>query len=94
VISERMYWVYIIRSLRDNKHYIGHTNNLDRRLQDHNRGKSKSVKRRCPFILVHCEKHLTKIEAVRREKQIKRYKGGEAFKRLFNNIQSPSSSLV
>ncbi len=92
--SKRMYWVYIIRSLRDNKHYIGYTNNLDRRLQEHNRGKSESVKHRGPFILVHCEKYLTKIEAVRREKQIKSYKGGEAFRRLFNNTQSPSSSLV
>jgi len=83
-----MYWVYIIRSLKDNKHYIGYTNNLERRLQDHNRGKSESVKYRGEFALVHREEYLTKLEAVRREKQIKSYKGGEAFKRLISNSGS------
>ena len=78
------YYVYIIRSLKDNKHYIGYTNNLERRLQDHNRGKSESVKYRGTFVLVHREEYLTKLEAVRREKQIKSYKGGEAFRRLLN----------
>ena len=89
-----MYWVYIIRSLKNNKHYIGYTNNLERRLQDHNRGKSESVKYRGPFVLVCCEEYSTKLEASQREKQIKSYKGGEAFKRLLNNKSTLSSSLV
>jgi len=79
-----MYYVYILRSLKDNKYYTGYTNNLERRLQDHNRGKSESVKYRGPFALVHREEYSTKLEAIRREKQIKSYKGGEAFKRLLN----------
>lgn len=79
-----MYWVYVVRSLKDDKHYIGYTNNLNRRLQDHDRGKSESVKYRGPFVLVHREEYSTKLEAIRREKQIKNYKGGEAFRRLLN----------
>ena len=89
-----MYWAYIIRSLKDNKYYIGYTNNLERRLQDHNRGKTQAVKYRGPFILVYREEYATKIEAARREKQIKSYKGGEAFKKLTNKDSTPSSSLV
>lgn len=90
-----MYWAYIIRSLKDNKHYIGYTNNLERRLQDHNRGKTQAVKYRGPFILVYREEYATKIEAVRREKQIKNYKGGEAFRRLLKSSDPTlSSSLV
>ena len=82
------YYVYILRSLRDNKHYIGYTNNLERRLQDHNRGKSASVRYRGLFKLVCNEQYATKVEAIRREKQIKSYKGGEAFKRLISNSGS------
>ena len=87
-----MYYVYIVRSLKDNKHYIGYTRNIIKRLQEHNRGKSKSVKYRGPFKLVYNEEYITKIKAIRREKQIKSYKGGAAFKKLLT--PTPSSSLV
>lgn len=89
-----MYYVYIIRSLKDKRCYIGHTNNLVRRLADHNRGKSKSLKYRAPFELVYSEETETKIEAVQREKKIKSYKGGAAFKKLLKECPTPSSSLV
>ncbi len=39
-----------------------------------------------PWELIYIEKFNNKIEAVKREKQIKSYKGGEAFKRLIKNI--------
>jgi len=77
-----MYTVYILKSLKDTKHYIGYTSDLDRRIEDHNRGKSKSVKHRGPFKLIYKECFMTKKEALFRERQIKRYKGGEAFKKL------------
>ena len=89
-----MYYVYVIRSSKDNKYYIGYTVDLTRRLQDHNRGKSKSVRYRGPFELVYYEKFPTRLEAIRREKQIKSYKGGDAFKTLLSESMTPSSSLV
>lgn len=49
---------------------------------DRGKSKSKSVKYRGPFELVYFEKVATRLEAVHREKQIKNYKGGEAFKKL------------
>ena len=81
-----MYCVYVLRSLKDARYYIGYTDNLKRRLQDHNRGKSKSIKHRIPFELVYCEKVATKQEVIFRERQIKSYKGGEAFKKLLLKI--------
>jgi putative endonuclease len=83
-----MYYVYILKSLKDEKYYIGYTKNLQQRLEDHNRGKSPSVKARAPFVLVYQETHLTRIEAIRREKQIKSYKGGNAFENLIQGGQS------
>ena len=66
-----MFFVYILKSLKDGKYYIGHTDNLERRLADHNRGKSQSIRARGPFQIVYVEEHETRIKAVQREKQIK-----------------------
>ena len=80
-----MYYVYILRSLKDSKYYIGYTGDIERRLQDHNRGKSKAIKYRGPFELIYKEEHKTRIEAIRREIEIKKYKGGNEFKKLLNS---------
>jgi putative endonuclease len=51
----RKYYVYILRSQKDGRYYIGYTTNIERRLQEHNRGKNKSVRRRGPFEVVGLE---------------------------------------
>jgi len=77
-----MYFVYILKSNTAGRYYIGMTSDIDKRIQAHNRGKNKSTKFGKPWRIVYKEKLLNKQEAWRREKQIKRYKNGEAFKRL------------
>jgi len=79
------HFVYIIKSLKDNRYYIGETADIDRRLFEHNEGWVKSTRHRRPFILVHFEKLDSRTEALKREKQIKAYKGGEAFKNLLSS---------
>ena len=76
------YFVYILQSLKDSKYYIGSSANVEERLDYHNSRRQRSTKNRVPFILVHTESFITKEEALIREKQIKSYKGGEAFKTL------------
>ena len=80
--GEEVFFDYVLQSQKDQKYYIGHTNNLERRIQDHNRGKSKSVKNRGPFQLVLKEVFAARVDAITRERQIKKYKGGDAFKKL------------
>ena len=46
-----MWFVYILKSLRDNDLYIGSTNNVHRRLSEHNLGNVDSTKCRIPFTL-------------------------------------------
>jgi predicted GIY-YIG superfamily endonuclease len=46
-----MWFVYILRSLRDENLYIGSTNDLQRRLIEHNSGNVDSTKHRTPFTL-------------------------------------------
>ncbi len=76
------YYVYILRSDSKNRYYIGHTNNLENRLKRHNQGKNKSTKQGMPWEIVYKEIFASKQDAYRREFQIKKYKGGEAFKKL------------
>jgi len=48
------YVVYLLRSEKDGRYYIGHTTNLQRRLEMHNNGQVKSTKSRRPLKLQGC----------------------------------------
>jgi len=73
------YYVYIVKSIKDGKYYTGMTNDLQRRLREHNIGKSStpSTKNRGPFILVYKEEGLTLQQARHREKYLKSGAGRE-----------------
>lgn len=80
-----MYFTYIIRSIKTNKHYIGSCENVSNRIDKHNQGYNKSTRNKGPWILVYKESFNTRQEAYKREKKIKAYKGGRAFKNLIIN---------
>ena len=80
--DKNMYYVYILRSAIMGRYYVGHTNNLQSRLGRHNDGLVTSTKHGGPWTIIHTEKYKTKPEAMRRELEIKKYKGGILFKRL------------
>jgi putative endonuclease len=80
------YYVYILRSLKDSKYYIGSTSNLEARIAFHNAGKQRSTRYRIPFILVYSEEFAEKGEAEKRERQIKSYKGGLVFQKLIAGV--------
>ena len=66
-----------------NRRYIGSTSDLERRLTEHNRGKTTSTRyAKGTWKLIYSEQHKTFSEALAREKMIKSYKGGEALKKL------------
>jgi len=67
-----MYYLYILKSLKDKGYYIGITDNTIDRLKKHNQGKVRSTKSRTPFTLKYTEKYNTKTEARKREIQLKR----------------------
>ena len=62
-----MYYLYISKSLKDNKGYIGVTKDIKKRLQEHNSGKVKSTKHRRPFMIIHTEEFKTLSEARKKE---------------------------
>ena len=69
------FYLYILKSLKDNNYYVGITSNIDKRLKQHNSGKTISTKHRRPFILIYSEKHASRTLAREREKFLKSYKG-------------------
>ena len=77
-----MYYVYVLLSLKDNKFYIGFTNDLRRRLREHNSGRNSSTKPRLPLKLIYYEAHLSKVDATRREKYFKTAKGKSSLKQV------------
>lgn len=77
-----MYTVYIIQSDKSGNYYIGFTSDLSDRLKHHNSGANKSTKNNRPWSLIYKEQFVDKKSAWLREKEIKSYKGGNAFKKL------------
>ena len=70
-----MYSVYAIKSLKRNYIYVGISNDIERRLMQHNRGYNKSTKPYIPFVLFYFEKLDNRIEARNREKYLKTASG-------------------
>lgn len=83
--SMMFFYVYVLESLKDNKRYIGYTNNLKRRIEEHQKGKSLSTKPRLPMKLIYFEACTNKEDAQRRERYFK-VTGGRRFlaKRLIS----------
>ncbi len=82
-IAQPMWHVYILQSMKDKRYYVGCTKQLPHeRLAGHNNGDTVSTKKRAPFKLVYYEKIESRSDAFAREKQIKGYKGGNAFRKL------------
>ena len=72
-----MFYVYILKSLKDGRRYIGQTDNIKIRLQFHNNGLNPSTKHRRPFILTCFRMFHARIEAVQYERYLKKLKGGK-----------------
>ena len=80
-----MYYVYILQSGKDNNHYVGYTNDLRRRLKEHNEGKNFSTAPRIPFKLIYYEAYIDKKDAVEREKFFKTGWGRQYTKRVLKH---------
>jgi putative endonuclease len=70
-----MYYVYILRSGRDNGNYVGYTKNLKLRFEEHKKGRVDSTKSRKPLKLIYYEACLNQQDATHREKYLKTYHG-------------------
>jgi len=83
------FYVYVLQSAKDGKRYIGYTNSLKRRIEEHRKGKSQSTKPRLPMKLIYFEACTNQEDAERREGYLKTT-GGRRFlaKRLISYYKS------
>ena len=81
-----MYYVYFLKSNKDGGIYIGKTNDLKRRISEHNGGYVSSTKSRRPFILLEYIQCPTEEKALEVEKEWKKGFKREEIKRKYNLI--------
>ena len=79
------YFVYVLGSYKKKKinTYVGYTNNLEKRLNLHNKGKGAKFTRGRTWKIIYSEKFLTKKEAISREYYIKKNRKFRSFIRNF-----------
>ena len=75
-----MFFVYVLRSEIDGRFYVGMTNNILRRLGQHNNGYNRSTKTHRPWVLFFSESFSTRPEARKREVYLKSGIGKEYIK--------------
>lgn len=77
-----MFYVYILKSFKNNKLYKGFTGDLKRRMKEHNSGNSKFTSDNGPWKLIYYEAFLSEVDARKEEKFLKSGKGRERIKYL------------
>ncbi len=80
-----MYYVYILRSQKNKSFYIGYTNDLKKRIREHNSGRNPATKPFYPYKPVFYEAFLNKKDAKNREKYLKSGWGWRSIKKLLKN---------
>ena len=70
-----MYYVYVLRSRKDERLYTGYTNDLRRRLAEHKTGANVSTRSRLPLNLIYYEAYTSQADAKAREFRLKNSSG-------------------
>ena len=86
--SISVYYVYILQSIKTKKLYIGHTDDLIRRFEEHNTGRGgKYTRQNGPWTLVYSESHPDRASAAKRERYLKSTRGSREKKKLAGVLQ-------
>ena len=67
----KQYYVYILYTEKHNKYYVGHTDNLERRLNEHNSGMNQSTKAYVPWKLLGYVEKASRTDAYQLEMKLK-----------------------
>ena len=86
-----MYYVYVLYSRTEDEFYLGSTEDLKKRLRQHQQGENKSTKKAQDWIVSYYEAYLTEQAAKRREGRLKR--SGKAYHSLKERIRDSIDNL-
>ncbi len=79
-----MHYLYILKSIPTKTLYIGRTDNIVRRIREHNAGTTFTTKKYLPWVLVYCG-YFSIEEAIKREQTLKQF--GKVYSQLKRRIQ-------
>ena len=85
-----VFYVYIIQSEQDQSFYIGQTQNLEQRLENHNLGYSLSTKHLRPWVLYASKEFAARTAAMEVERKLKNLKSKE---KVINFVQKNDFTL-
>jgi len=77
-----MFHVYVLKSEKTGRRYIGSCENLETRVRRHNLGHSKATRHGMPWTLIHSETSCNRAEATRKERYYKSGRGRDELKQL------------
>ena len=77
-----MYHVYVLRSEKTGRRYVGSSQDIEKRTRQHNSGQSLATRHGVPWKLIHCEEFTNRAEAVRQERFYKTGKGRDFLDQL------------
>ena len=86
------YFVYVLRSMKDGDLYTGMTSDIERRLRDHNSGKTRSLRHRRPLVFAYSEEFDTRSAAIAREYYFKTADGGALKQRLVAQAEAAAGN--
>lgn len=90
-VFDKKYYVYVLQSQKDNNFYVGYTNDIELRFEQHSNGLVESTKNRRPLVLTYFEAYIDQKDALSREKYLKTYYGRMFLKkRLKSYFTRPS----
>jgi len=80
------FYIYVLQSEKDKSIYIGYSNDLKRRFEEHNKGLCPSTKNKAPFRIAAYEAYSSETDARTRERRLKQFKN--AYRELLKRIDS------
>jgi len=89
-----MYFVYVLKSMKDGNFYTGFTDSFEERVKKHNEGLVTSTKHRKPFNLVYFEAGLSKTDSLHREIYLKSSWGKRYIKNRLRNYLQDNLKVV
>jgi putative endonuclease len=91
-----MYFVYVLQSISNLTRYVGQTDNVNKRLREHNSGKCRYSSGKRPWKLIYQEEYKSRSEAIKRERFLKSGQGrkylDEVLKNKFGEVAEWSSA--
>jgi putative endonuclease len=80
------YFTYIIESVSNKSWYIGHTSDINRRIEEHNVGENKSTRNKGPWRLIFLRDFETKLEANRFEMKLNKLRNRIFIKKQYSEF--------